>query len=154
MSELVDSLKKTYLCAGLTDEEVQQIAELAQVNTHLAGEMIIRQGEKSGDLVLILDGKANVITQGGEKIAEAGPGNMLGEVALIDDMPRSADVVCIGQTKIARFPALAFRSLLNSNRSMGFVVLANIGRVLTTRLRVATDRIDHLMGQDVWKGAL
>ncbi len=154
MDELIANLKKTYLCAGLSDEEIKQIAELAEVKIYLAGEMLIRLGEKSSDLFLIMDGYVNVVTQSGEKVAEAKAGSVLGEIALLDDQPRSADAVCAGQSKIARFPAKEFRGLLNKNRSTGFVVLANLGRVMSQRLRASTDRIDHLMGQDVWKGAL
>lgn len=154
MSELVEVFKKTYLAVGLSTDEAAEIAAIAEVKSYLAGELIIRQGEKSGDLFVILEGKVNVITQGGEKLGEAGAGSVLGEIALLDDQPRSADAVCVGLTKAARFPAKEFRSLLNKNRSMGFIVLANLGRVICTRLRNASDRIDHLMGQDVWKGAL
>lgn len=154
MSVDLDTFKKNYLVVGLGDEAVKEIAGLATVETFVAGDDIIRQSEKDRDLFVILAGRVNILTSTGDKLAEIGPGGVLGEIALIDDQPRSANAVCIGQVQAARVPAKEFRALMNKNRDMGFVVLANLARVLCMRLRSASIRLDHLMNQDTWKGSL
>ena len=128
---------------------------MAEQETHLARETLIRINEKSGDLFVILDGKVHVMTADGDVLAEPGPGSVLGEMGLIDDRPRSAEVVCLVLTKVARIPAKTLRSYMNTNRDVGFVILANLARVLSGRLRLANEQIDTLLdASDPWKHSL
>jgi len=154
MSVDLDAFKKNYLVVGLSDDAVKEISALATVQTFFAGDDVIRQSAKESDLFVILAGRVNVLTAAGEKLAEIGPGGVLGEIALVDDQPRSANAVAIGQVQAAKIPAQALRALMNAKRDMGFVVLANIARVLCQRLRGASIRLDHLMSADGWKNAL
>jgi len=154
VTQNLDVFKKNYLVVGLSDEAIKEIADLAEIKTMLPNELLIHQGEKSSDLYVILDGRVKVITSQGDHLADAGPGSVLGEVSLIDDQPRSADAICIGTMRVARVPSKQLRSLMNSKREMGFVVLANLARVLCTRLRTASIRIEHLTSQDTWRGSL
>ncbi|HVL38396.1 MAG TPA: cyclic nucleotide-binding domain-containing protein [Fimbriimonadaceae bacterium] len=147
--------KQNYLVSGLSDEQVGQIAALATVETFLAGETVTRIGEDNADLYVILDGRVNVLTADGDKLGEAGPGSVLGEIGLIDARPRTANTVTVGLTRAARLPARELRSLMNGNRDLGFVVLANLARVLCGRLRMANARLDELIDKttDAWEHA-
>lgn len=132
-----------------------EVWAMAVQETHLARETLIRINEKSSDLFVILDGKVQVLTQDGDVLAEPGQGSVLGEMALIDDRPRSAEVVCLSLTKVARIPAQQLRAYMNSKRDVGFVILASLARVLSGRLRLADLKIDQIMdGGDPWKGSL
>ena len=74
---------------------------------------------------------------------------------MLDSQPRSANAVCIGAVDVAYFDANVLRAYLNTHRDLGFVVLINLARVLTGRLRDANSKIDTLMDQtEVWKNAL
>jgi CRP-like cAMP-binding protein len=76
-------------------------------------------------------------------------------MSLIDDRPRSAEVVCVSLTKVAKIPAKELRSFMNTKRDVGFVILANLARVLSGRLRIADAKIDTLLdGSDPWKHSL
>jgi len=154
MAETLDVFKKNYLVVGLSDEAIQEIAALAETKTLYPNEMLIKMNEKSSDLYVILDGRVKVITSTGDYLADVGPGSVLGEVSLIDDQPRSADAICVGTVTVAKIPAKQLRSLMNSKREMGFVVLANLARVLCGRLRTASNRIENLVSQDTWRGSL
>lgn len=153
--ELMDVFRKNYLVHGLPDEVIDEIAKLATFHTALVGEAIIQKGEKSSDLLVILDGHVNVMTVKGEKLAEVGAPSVLGEVALVDDQPRSADVVCIGLVKYAKLPAQDLRRFMANNREFGFLMLANLARVLSMRLRVASATVEMLSDkQDPWRFAI
>ena len=154
MTENLEVFKKNYLVVGLADDAIKEIADLAEIKTLFPNDVLIKQGDKSSDLYVILEGRVKVITSGGDHLADAGPGSVLGEVSLIDDQPRSADAICIGTVKVARIPSKQLRSLMNTKRDMGFIVLANLARVLCTRLRTASIRIEHLVSQDTWRGSL
>ena len=67
-------------------------------------------------------------------LADIGPGAVLGEIALLDSQPRSANAFCLTSVEVAYFDANALRSYLNSHRDLGFVVLINLARVICSRL--------------------
>lgn len=151
-----DVFRKNYLVHGLKDEVIDQIEELAQQEAFLAREFLVRHGERSSDLFVILDGTVLVCTPGGDELAQIGPGSVLGEVALVDDQPRSADAVCRGLTKVARLPAKELRSFMAKNTDAGFVMLANLSRVLSNRLRKTDAVVEDLASspKDAWVNAL
>ena len=153
MLDFAEAFKTNYLVCGLKDVEIDEVWAMASVETHLARETLIRINEKSSDLFVILDGKVQVMTGDGDILAEPGPGSVLGEMGLIDDRPRSAEVVCLGVTKVARIPAKNLRSYMNAKREIGFVILANLARVISGRLRLADAKIDMLSDGDAWKNA-
>jgi glutaminase len=150
-----EAFKKNYLVCGLAEDAMSEVWAMGLMETHLARDTLIKINEKSSDLFVILDGNVQVMTGDGDVLAEPGPGSVLGEMGLIDDRPRSAEVVCLGLTKVARIPAKELRSYMNSNRDVGFMILANLARVLCGRLRLADAKIDQLSdGNDPWKDSL
>jgi CRP-like cAMP-binding protein len=154
MIENLDVFRKNYLVGGLTDEQISEIASLAQVVKFMPNEPIIKIGEKSNDLFIILTGMAKILAATGDLLSDVQPAHVIGEVALIDDQPRSADVVAVGPVQAARIPAKQLRELLSKKREMGYVVLANLAFMLCGRLRKANVKIEHFANQDVWRGSL
>jgi CRP-like cAMP-binding protein len=152
----IQTFKKNYLCSGLTDEQVQEIVDLATLRRLTAQEQLIKAGEQSSDLYVVMNGRVNVLTPDGDKLSEIGPGSVLGEISLIDARPRTADVICIGLVDVAVIPAGELRRRINQNREWGFIVLANLSRVLAGRLRQANEKIDELFDKvsDTWDNAL
>jgi CRP/FNR family cyclic AMP-dependent transcriptional regulator len=151
-----DVFKKNYLVHGLPDSAIEEIAALAECNGGLAGEVIVNKGEKSSDLFVILDGTVNILSDKGDKLAEVGPGAVLGEIALVDAGPRSADAVCKGLVHYAKLPAKELRAYMAKNKDAGFVMLANLARVLSMRLRNTSVAVEDLRAktEDPWKGSL
>jgi CRP-like cAMP-binding protein len=152
----IQTFKKNYLCSGLTDEQVQEIVDLATLRRLTAQEQLIKAGEQSSDLYVVMNGRVNVLTPDGDKLSEIGPGSVLGEISLIDARPRTADVISIGLVDVAVIPAGELRRRMNQNREWGFIVLANLSRVLAGRLRQANEKIDELFDKvsDTWDNAL
>jgi CRP-like cAMP-binding protein len=154
--QFADVFKKNYLVHGLPDSTIEEIGALAAFDGGLAGDVLVKKGEKSSDLFVILDGTVNILTDKGDKLTEVGPGSVLGEVALVDAGPRSATAVCKGLVKYARLPAKELRSYMAKNKDAGFVMLANLSRVLSMRLRQTSIAIEDLRAktEDPWKGSL
>ncbi|MFQ3587815.1 MAG: cyclic nucleotide-binding domain-containing protein [Fimbriimonadaceae bacterium] len=154
--EHFDVFKKNYLVAGLPDEATAEIAGLAEYRVFPARDIILERGARGADLFVILDGKVQILNPNGERLGEAGPGSVIGEVALVDDGPRSADVVCVTTVKAARLPGPVLRKYMFDHKENGFVMLANLSRVLSMRLRGANIHMDDLAGkaQDPWRLAL
>jgi CRP-like cAMP-binding protein len=154
--QYADVFKKNYLVHGLPDTTIEEIGALASFDGGLAGDVLVKKGEKSSDLFVILDGTVNILTDKGDKLTEVGPGSVLGEVALVDAGPRSATAVCKGLVKFAKLPAKELRAYMAKNKDAGFVMLANLSRVLSMRLRQTSIAIEDLRAktEDPWKGSL
>ncbi len=154
--QYADVFRKNYLVHGLPDSTIEEIGALAAFEGGLAGDVLVKKGEKSSDLYVILDGTVNILTDKGDKLTEVGPGSVLGEVALVDAGPRSATAVCKGMVKFAKLPAKELRAYMANNKDAGFVMLANLSRVLSMRLRQTSIAIEDLRAktEDPWKGSL
>jgi CRP-like cAMP-binding protein len=70
---------------------VHTLAGTASERTYAPGESIVKQGEKAVGLYLIVDGKV-AVEKSGKVIATLGPGQLFGEMALLDEQPRTANV--------------------------------------------------------------
>ena len=156
IADFSDVFKKNYLVTGLPDAAIEEIAGLAEYGCKLAGECLIDKGETSNDLFVVLEGTVNVYTKQGDKLGEAGPGAVLGEVSLVDAGPRSACGMCVGMVKYAKLPAKELRQYMSDNKEVGFTMLANLSRVLSMRLRSTAEVMEHLRAEtmDPWEKAL
>ena len=117
-------LAKVSLFSGMKASDLERIASLAQSHVFQAGETIIREGDRDGRLFVVVSGEVEVIKGLGKKneryVRTLGPLSYFGEMALIDDLVRSASVVAKGETgvlildqwslhqDIERYPAMAF----------------------------------------------
>lgn len=147
-----EMFRQNYLVFGLPDEKVAEIGALANFETKLPQESICLKGHVGSDLFVVLDGRVNITSQHGEKLAELGPGAVIGEVALVDDQPRSANAICVTAVHFARLEAKSLRNYMVQNKDVGFHMLANLARVLSTRLRATDAVVDDLAGKarDPW----
>lgn len=155
MSDSV-SLKGTYLVAGLTDEQMAEVGRLAQLHMFPSGHVLCRIGEQADTLYVVLNGTLSVTTADGDKLGEVGANSVVGEIGIVDVRTRTANVTAVGPVSVASIPIDALRSLMNQNREWGFLILANLARVLAVRLRQADARIDDLAdrAQDTWSNAM
>jgi CRP/FNR family cyclic AMP-dependent transcriptional regulator len=92
-------LKRIPLFADAPDEELKQVAAFAQSKEIPEGEVVLEEGGYSRELLAIEDGTAEV-TQGGEHIADLGPGDVFGEAGMLDDEMRAATVTATSRMKL------------------------------------------------------
>lgn len=155
--ETMDVFRKNFLVVGLPDSVIQEISDLGTFEAFAARDVMIRKGDRSADLYVILDGTVDVMSDKDDVLATIGAGALIGEIALVDAQPRSADVVCRGLTKVIKLPANDLRRFMAGNKDAGFIMLANLTRVLSMRLRNASIVLEELKEkakEDPWKYAL
>lgn len=131
-----DALKKVSIFSDLSPKELQLLAANARERTFAAGETVIRQGDTGVGLFVILGGKVRVIQQSGgteRELGVYGKDAVLGEMALLDDLPRTATVVASEPTQVLIIPVWDFRAALRENPDIALKLLA----VLSKRLRAA-----------------
>ncbi len=85
-------LKSIRVFEQLSDEQLRTIAPFADETSVPEGEQLVREGDFSYELIGIEEGTAKV-TRGGEEVAELGPGDFFGEIALLEEQRRTASVI-------------------------------------------------------------
>jgi pyruvate,water dikinase len=120
------------LFAGLSDEQVADVARLFKERRFAAGETVIREGSGGAAFFLIREGEA-VVTIRGEECARLGPGDSFGELAMIDEGERSATVTAVGELACWGLTYWDFRPLVESNGAIGW----NLLQTLAKRIRAA-----------------
>ena len=131
-----ETLKQVPLFAGLNKKELQTLAKSCQERAYKPGATIIKQGDTGVGLYIITQGHAKVTQEQNPDRAEVtlnhvGPGDVLGEMALLDDLPRSASVIAEDEVTAVLLPVWEFRTALRSNPDIGVKLLS----VLSHRLR-------------------
>lgn len=118
----VDTLKKVPLFAGLDNKELSQIASSMHERRYGAGDTVTKEGAGGVGFFVVEEGEADV-SIGGEHKGSVGPGDYFGEIALLNDTPRTAtltartDMVCYGMT------AWDFRPLIDGNPTIAWKLL-------------------------------
>ena len=79
-----------------------------------------------------------------EMVAELHPGSIIGEMSLVDDLPRSASARSVGESTVAVIPSAEIRQLMEDNVAIKATLMTNIARTLASRLRVAMIHLDGL----------
>ena len=133
------------LFAQLAKEELQIIAQSTRRSFFEDGEFIIREGESDGRLYIIISGEIEVLKNAGAKneikLRRLGPRDFVGEMSLLDDLPRSASVVARGETQVLFLDGLNLQKIIISNPAIAVEIL----RVLCLRLRDSEKRMFNTM---------
>jgi CRP/FNR family transcriptional regulator, cyclic AMP receptor protein len=85
----------------LSDEEARRLATFATETSAAEGQMLMKEGDYSVELIAIEEGTADVI-QGGKKIASLKAGDLIGEMGLIERRPRNADVIATSPMRLLK----------------------------------------------------
>ncbi len=147
--KIEEMLAKTVLFAGLTSDQIYQLMKTAKSEEFKAGEIIFKEGEKGDKLYIILSGSVRISKQipgsGEEALAVLKPGDFFGEMALIDDVERSADAIANESSRLLSIDRASFESLLFLNKELAYTILWNFLRTLSKRLRETNEKIRALL---------
>lgn len=148
----VELIRQSILGQHLNEPQLAALAALGQRAAFTGGESITLLNERKSDLYLVTKGRVQFLTHDADLLGEAGPGELVGEIAFLDGQPRTSHSVAVGFVEAILFPAAELRGLMVRDKELGFKLLANIGLVLAHRMRVAIGSIDALMDlkDDVW----
>lgn len=139
----VTFLKTVPLFAALSDTQLQRVANDIVTRTFAQGEVIFREGDPGQVLYLILSGQIRIFVSGVDGnetsvILFGRPGELFGELSVIDGLPRSATAVALEETTLFMIDRLAFRQQMRQMPQLAF----NFMQVLSQRVRYNTQQID------------
>jgi len=132
----IDFLKRVSMFEDLDQKSLEAIANAAVEQRYEPGQDIVRQGDTGVGAFIIRSGKVDVIQdRGGKetKLSTLGPGEVFGEMALLDEFPRSATVRAVEPTTALGIQRWHFRGILESHPQIALALLP----MLTRRIRNA-----------------
>jgi CRP-like cAMP-binding protein len=139
----------TTLFADFTETEFEAFCSLVERVEAKPGECIVRQDERGDSMYILRSGEARVVhkREGHEiELAILKEGDFFGELALVDEGPRSADVEAISDCQLIKVPQATIRALAGVYPSAAFKLLVAVGRVLVQRMRKGNQKyIDSLL---------
>ena len=134
----VKALSTVGLFSGCSKKELQSVARLCTPLSLEEGFVLTTEGTPGLECFVIADGTARV-TIGGKKVGEVGPGECVGEMALLDGGPRSATVTAESPMNVYALSVSEFRSLLRASPA----ILGKIATSLAQRLRAREAHYPH-----------
>jgi CRP-like cAMP-binding protein len=134
-------LRNITLLEGLAPEKLDALARQCVWRNYEAGKRIISRNAADRDVYLLVSGRVRITTysQGGRQVTfrDIAPGEVFGEVAALDDKPRTADVIALDAALLASMSPSAFRRLLADEPLLGERImkrLASLVRSLSERV--------------------
>jgi CRP/FNR family transcriptional regulator, cyclic AMP receptor protein len=143
-------IRRVPLFSSLSPAQASMVAASVAKRRFKRGEYVVRQGEKSGYLVILLTGRARVLATDDKQreviLARLEPGDYVGEMSLIDDQPHSASVIAEVQTDVLTLGRAEFAACLPESPAMAYAIMKGLVR----RLREADYKIESLALLDVY----
>ena len=133
-------LKGIRLFEGIRKRDLIHVLENLQERTYLKGETIFTQGDIGRALFIVLSGKIALAridqaTEKSEIIAEVRPGEFFGEMALLEEMPRTATAYALEETQVFMLFKIKLESLLFTRPKIGVVIAPQLAKIMSARLR-------------------
>jgi CRP/FNR family cyclic AMP-dependent transcriptional regulator len=125
-------LRQVAIFESLSDRDLERLARSFKESTFSEGDVIATEGQRGVGFFVIGEGTVDYSVHG-ERVGSGGPGNYFGEVALLDDGPRSATVTAVTDVTAYGLTSWEFRPLVEESAGIAWGLL----QVMAKRLRSA-----------------
>jgi signal transduction histidine kinase len=134
MSDYFTFLRDAYFFKDLSDDELRKIEAYCKEDSFTPGEVIFRENAPAERFFIVLDGMVEVwkdyAAPRPDLLAVHGQGHLFGEMALIDDLPRSATVVAKTATRVLYLFRQEFDRILHENASVSMSILRSLSAMV------------------------
>lgn len=139
--DLKGILRGVDLFEGLTDQELERVTNICTERLFNPGEMITKEGAEGNELFIITDGFVEIVL--GERsaisarvVVSLGPGQIIGEMALVDQGPRSASVRATSKPTVVQVIQRAdLEALFQEETRIGYIIMRNLAADLSFKMR-------------------
>lgn len=135
-------LQNTALFRSLKPLEIKFVDGLMHERRYLPNEIVFDEGEEGQALYLVMSGHVQISrthSRGRQIVGELGPGNFFGDMALLDNSPRSAQVRALDACELAVFFRDDFVALMETDAVIGYKISLALARHIGQRLRGLLD---------------
>lgn len=137
--DAIEALRAVPLFAELKQGELKRVLRIMHERTYQPGEVIFREGDAGAGMFIIRKGAVAIVIRlpGGteRELARLTERQFFGEMALLEDAPRSASAVAQERTELLGFFEPDLEALLERDAKLGSKVLWQLARLMATRLR-------------------
>jgi len=148
-SDIVARLEKAVLFDGLDADDLKRLAGIARESSLASGATLFEQGDESDGLYVIVSGILRIYLTGDDTreatINLLEDGETIGEIALLDGLPRSAGAAALTDAKLIFIPRDPFLKLLEESAKLAQQVILT----LCERLRAANAQVDQAIFHDL-----
>jgi hypothetical protein len=141
----VSSLKDLAFFNGFNDDEIIKILLCCRDVTYEKDAKLMTEGVERGTLSIIYSGQVKVskkITEESTKtIADLGDGDIFGEMSFIENLPSSASVIAVRETRVLEIDELHFSKIMNEDNDLALKIMKRILHVLNDRVRFLNEQI-------------
>jgi CRP/FNR family transcriptional regulator, cyclic AMP receptor protein len=145
---VIDALRGTPLFATLSEPALERLATATRERTVKRGDYVFHEGEPGDEFFFVIKGRVRISRQvpgmGEEALAILGPGHYFGEMALVEDAPRSADAIAHETVTLLALGKTELDDLLFIDRDAAYDVLWAFVRTLSSRLRETSNKLTFL----------
>ena len=124
-NEKVELLRRTALFAECTKAELIEVALNSDEREATDGDRLTEEGSRGREFFVLVDG-AVVAKRGGRKLADLGPGDWFGEIAILTHKPRTATVTAISPVRLLVISDRAFRRVVEATPRIALNVLRSV----------------------------
>jgi CRP/FNR family cyclic AMP-dependent transcriptional regulator len=145
----VETLRAVPLFASLDDESADQLCDYLSIRDYPSSSIVFRNGDPGDAMYVIDEGKVRISITDADghmiTLAELGPGDFFGEMALIDGRGRSADATVLEQTRLAELTREDFLRFIEHDPTVTLELLTALAR----RLRRTDELLRHRVARNV-----
>ena len=146
--DIVALFRNVFLFRGLSDEELALVSGISAERDYSAEEVVFHEGEVGDAFYAVLEGKVRISKYvagiGEEALAVLEKGSYFGEMALIDEFPRSASAIAHTDCRLLLMDKADFNRLLSQNKELAYKLLWVFCQTLSRRLRETNEKITSL----------
>lgn len=152
----MDLLKRSDLLSGLTDEQLARVAALAEPARFDEGAVIVEEDHKSKRCHLLTAGRVDIEVRPPfdgkqpQRIAQLKPGDVFGELSLVDGFLHSASARAAEPVETLAFDNARLEALLAADTTIGYRVMRNIANILATRMRTTNMKLRNALSDALY----
>jgi len=143
--EVLDFLGASPLFSSLAKKELRHLVAIVHRRNYQEGEFVFRKGQPGAAMFIIKSGAVDIVdydaANSSTVVATLHKGDFFGELALLDDLPRSASALVTGQAEIHAFSRSDLENLQNNFPRMGMRIYQSLAIIIGTRLKAANAQL-------------
>ncbi len=141
-------LRRIPIFQDLSNREIRSIERILHRRTYQEGEVIFRQGDAGVGMYIIEKGVVSIVYEPTDQVlAELKEGEFFGELALLDESPRSATAIAVSDCKMLGFFQPDLFGLIERNPGLGVKIVLKLAQIIGERLKSANEEFQQMKQQ-------
>jgi len=151
--KIIDFLAKSYLCEGLSEHQIEELSSFAIMIYLKENELLFDEGDKTDHFFVVATGKLKALVSSStgsemQELRSIHPGDCIGEMAMIEESTHTTRITAVKPCSLLSFNSVKLLDFLIKRPQTGVLVLLNLSKVLSSRIRYLGHPCDILFSND------